>query len=227
MGEFHALIVEGVPGIGKSTLVDALIRRHVGCSEPRRIRSFLHLSQSHTYGPLAPFEDRGTLTVAANLSLLDRIGSTVEWMYADLQYCDKPSYVIIESLHLTHCLRPGVLTWADAAPTDARLARIGCKLLLLTGTEETIWDRSISARAGSQFLAEYARKFGRTDREVHAHFLGEQSRFLQMFDRSALEKRKLENDGSLDTIVDEAYSFWMGNRDVEHGRLKADRALGA
>jgi hypothetical protein len=224
VGEFHALIVEGVPGIGKSTVVDALIRRHVDSAEPRRIRSFLHLSQSHTYGPLAPFEDSGTLTVAANLALLERICSTVEWMCADLQYCDKAAYVVIESLHLTHCLRPGVLAWGDVVPMDARLARIGCKLLLLTGSEETIWDRSIAARAGSQFLAEYARKFGRTDRELHAHFAGEQSRFVEMFGLSALEKRKLENDRSLDTIVDEAYSFWVGNRDVAHDRSKAEHA---
>ena len=224
MGEFHALIVEGVPGIGKSTLVDALIRRHIDSSEPRRIRSFLHLSQSHTYGPLAPFEDNGTLTVAANLALLERICSVLEWMYADLQHCDKPAYVVIESLHLTHCLRPGVLTWDDAVSIDARLARIGCKLLLLTGSEDTIWGRSIAARAGSQFLAEYARKFGRTEGDIHAHFVREQSRFLEMFGRSALEKRKLENDGSLDTILDEAYLFWVGSRDVAHDRSKAGHA---
>ena len=224
MGEFHALIVEGVAGTGKSTLVDALIRRHIDSSEPRRIRSFLHLSQSHTYGPLAPFEDSGTLTVNANVALLERICGTLEWMYADLQYCDKPAYVVIESLHLTHCLRPGVLAWDNAAPIDVRLARIGCKLLLLTGTEQTIWRRSIAARAGSQFLAEYARKFGRTDREIHAHFVEEQSRFAQMFACSALQKRKLENIGSLDTIVDEAYSFWVGNRDIARDRSKAEHA---
>lgn len=224
MGEFYGLIVEGVPGIGKSTLVDRLIRRHVDSAEPRRIRSLLHLSQSHTYGPLAPFEDSGTLTVKRNVELLERICGTLEWMYADLQCCDKPAYVVIESLHLTHCLRPGILTWDAAATIDARLARTGCKLLLLTGTDDTIWKRSLHARAGSQFLAEYARKFGRTDDEIHAHFASEQSRFLEMFGRSTMQKRKLENDGDLDTIVDEAYSFWTGNRDMAHGRSKAEHA---
>jgi len=211
MGQFHALLVEGVPGIGKSTLIDALIRRHVDSSDPRRIRSFLHLSQSHTYGPLAPAEDRGSLTVEANLQLLDRIAQTLEWLHADLRHSDKPCFVLIDSLHLTHCLRPGILTWDDAAPIDRRLAEIGCKLLLLTGTPETIRTRTIRTRADSQFLTQYAAKFGQTLEMIHAHFVREQADFTRMFGQSALEKRMFENEGSLDTIVDDAYGFWTAH----------------
>ena len=209
MGEFHTLLIEGVPGVGKSTLIDALIRRHVDSSDPRRIRSFLHLSQSHTYGPLAPAEDRGSLTVAENLELLDRIARTLEWLHADLRHSDKPCFVLIDSLHLTHCLRPGILTWEDAAPVDRRLAEIGCKLLLLMGTEETIRSRTIRARADSQFLTQYAAKFGQTLEMIHAHFVNEQAQLVRMFGQSALEKRMFENDGSLDTIVEEVYGFWV------------------
>lgn len=42
---FHALLVEGVPGIGKSTPIDALIRRHISNAGARKIRAFLHLPQ--------------------------------------------------------------------------------------------------------------------------------------------------------------------------------------
>ena len=208
MGDFHALLIEGVPGIGKSTLIDALIRRHVDSSDPRRIRSFLHLSQSHTYGPLAPAEDRGSLTVEANLQLLDRVAQTLEWLHADLRHSDKPCFVLIDSLHLTHCLRPGILAWEDAVPIDRRLAEIGCKLLLLTGREETIRSRTIHARANLQFLTQYATKFGQTLDLIHAHFVREQAEFVSMFAKSALEKRMFENDESLDTIMDAAGSFW-------------------
>lgn len=224
MGEFHAMLVEGVPGIGKSTLIDALIRRHVDSSDPRRIRSFLHLSQTHTYGPLAPAEDRDSLSVDANLNLLDRIARSLEWLHADLRHSDKPCFVLIDSLHLTHCLRPGVLAWEDAVPIDRRLAEIGCKLLLLTGTPETIRSRTIQARADSQFLTQYAKKFGQTMEMIHAHFVGEQTQFLRMFGESVLEKRMFQNDGSLDTIVEDAYQFWTAEPGASGVRFKTHNA---
>lgn len=209
MGQFHALLVEGVPGIGKSTLIDALIRRHISSSEARRVRSFVHLAQSHTYGPLAPAEDAGTLNADANLRLLDRIVGMLEWLHHDLRHSDKPCFVLIDSLHLTHCLRPGVVTWSDVAPVDRRLAMVGCKLVLLTGSQETIRARVIEARADSQFLSEYALKFGRRHEELHRHFVSEQAEFIRMFGQSKLQKRVFENDGGLDTIVIDVFDFWQ------------------
>src|SRR5215469_13004977 len=182
-GRFKALLVEGVPGIGKSTLIDALIRRYIGSVAPRKIRTFLHLSQTYTYGPLAPAEDAGTLTVADNLRLLEHIVELLEWLHADLNYSGKQSFVLIDGLHLTHCLRPGVLNWENAAGMDRRLAAVHCRLLLLRGSDETIRSRAIQARAGWEFL-DYARKFGQTDGELHTHFVEEQKRFEAMFAQS-------------------------------------------
>jgi hypothetical protein len=205
---FKALLVEGVPGIGKSTLIDALIRRHIGSAAPGRIRTFVHLSQTYTYGPLAPAEDAGTLTLADNLRLLEHIVGLLEWLHADLDHSDKQSFVLIDSLHLTHCLRPGVLTWQDAVAVDRRLAAANCKLLLLRGTDETIWSRAIQSRARCQFL-EYARKFGRTDQELQAHFVAEQKRSDEMFEQSAMPKTSIQNDGVLQNVIDHAYEFWQ------------------
>jgi GTPase SAR1 family protein len=53
MTPFKALLVEGTSGVGKSTLIDRLLRRHVASVQPRKIRTLVHLAQSHTYGPLA------------------------------------------------------------------------------------------------------------------------------------------------------------------------------
>jgi len=62
MKPFKALLVEGTSGVGKSTLIDRLIRRHVDSARERKIRTVVHLAQSHTYGPLAQAEGAGTLT---------------------------------------------------------------------------------------------------------------------------------------------------------------------
>ncbi|HXY79688.1 MAG TPA: hypothetical protein VEI08_03535, partial [Candidatus Bathyarchaeia archaeon] len=115
-------------------------------------------------------------------------------------------------------------TWEDAAPIDRRLAEIGCKLLLLTGTADTIRSRTIHARADSQFLTQYATKFGQTLEMIHAHFVGEQSEFIRMFGASALEKRMFENDGGLDTIVEDAYRFWRSEPDASGVRFKTQNA---
>ncbi|HEV2707292.1 MAG TPA: hypothetical protein VGV59_15330 [Pyrinomonadaceae bacterium] len=206
---FHALLVEGIPGIGKSTLIDALIRRHVGSAETRRIRTLVHLSQAHTYGPLASGEDAGTLTVEENISHLERVVGHLEWLYASVADHLRPScFVIIDTLHLTHCLRPGVISWADAATFDRRLAAVGCKLLLLQASAEVVWERSIEARTDWPFLREYAAKFGRTDEELHRYFLSEQEQFADMFRQSTLPKLLLPNDGDLESVLDAAYIFW-------------------
>src|SRR5580693_6516957 len=163
MAPFKGLLVEGTSGGGKSTLIDALIRRHIGRATPRKIRSLIHLTQSHTYGPLAIPEDRGTLTVAENLQHLDRIVSVIEWFHASVQEHSRPwCFVIVDTLHLTHCVRPGIVRWSDVEPYDQRLAALGCKTLFLQGSADTIWERGIKPRLDQQFIQEYARKFGRT-----------------------------------------------------------------
>ncbi|MGH9900796.1 MAG: hypothetical protein ACRD68_03050 [Pyrinomonadaceae bacterium] len=216
MVPFHALLVEGIPGVGKSTLIDALVRRHVNSADTRKIRPLVHLCQAHTYGPLAPAEDAGILTLNDNLRHLEHVVSTIEWLRGSVRNHARPScFVLIDTLHLTHCLRPGVLTWPDAAAFDRRLAAAGCGLLLLRASAAVVRERSIEARADWPFLREYAAKFGRTREELHGYFIHEQEQFTHMFRRSAMPKLLIENDGAVESITDEAYEFWREVPDVK------------
>jgi hypothetical protein len=209
MTPFKGMIVEGTSGVGKSTLIDALLRRHAATAEPRRIRSVMHLAQSHTYGPLAWGEDEGTLTVAENQHHLDRIVSTIEWLHHSVQAHHKPwCFAILDTLHLTHCVRPGVVKWNDIASYDQRLADLGCKLVFLRANAETIWERGISPRVNEQFLQEYAKKFGRSLEEIHTYFVREQERLEELFERSALPKLLVQNDAGDDDIVERVSRFW-------------------
>ena len=45
MTAFKTLLVEGTSGVGKSTLIDALIRRHVAMASTRKIRSLLEYAK--------------------------------------------------------------------------------------------------------------------------------------------------------------------------------------
>ena len=205
---FQALLVEGTSGVGKSTLIDALIRRHVSAAKPRKIRTVVHLAQSHTYGPLALREDRG-LTVDDNLRHLERIVGTAEWLHASVQEHTRPwCFVLIDTLHLTHCVRPGVVKWNDVAPYDARLARLGCKLVFLRTSPKELWERGIKPRVKEQFILEYAKKFGGTLEEIHEYFVREQDAMARLFSQSVMPKLQLSNDDAAEGNVDAAHEFW-------------------
>ncbi|MGC1645259.1 MAG: hypothetical protein WA741_05475 [Candidatus Sulfotelmatobacter sp.] len=212
MAPFKALLIEGTSGVGKSTLIDALLRRHVVNSGPRKLRSVIHLAQSHTYGPLATPEDRGTLTVAENLKHLDRILSLMEWLAISVQEHTKPwCFVIIDTLHLTQCVRPGAVGWSDVASIDDRLAALGCKLVSLRASSQRLWERGIEPRKNEQFLLKYAQKFGNTNEEIHAYFVREQEILADLFSRSVMPKLFLANDIAIDNILGEVYQFWLGD----------------
>jgi hypothetical protein len=203
---FKALLIEGTSGVGKSTLIDGLLRRHVESAAPRKIRSLVHLAQSHTYGPLAVREDCG-LTVEENVAHLDRIVGTLEWLHASVQEHTRPWCFVV--MHLTHCVRPGVVKWADVAKVDGRMAAIGCKLIFLRASSKAIWQRGIEPRVNEQFLLEYARKFGKNNHEIHSYFVREQEKLGDLFSNSVMDKVLVQNDCSVGDSVDAAYEFWM------------------
>lgn len=218
MAPFKALLVEGTSGVGKSTAIDVLIRRHIARAEPKKIRTLVHLAQSHTYGPLALPEDDGSLTVEENLRHLERIVEKLEWLHATVQEHTRPwCFVLVDTLHLTHCVRPGVVKWRDVATFDRRLADLECKLLFLSASPVSIWQRGIVPRADQQFIQEYARKFGKTNEEIHQYFLREQEALLELFSRSAMPRLLLQNDENCEAVMEKAFQFWTGGAQSERG----------
>jgi hypothetical protein len=205
------LIVEGTSGIGKSTLIDQLVRRYVVDRPPRKLRTLLHLTQAHTYGPVAADEDRKTLTAQQNLLHLGNVVSMLEWYVLSLSAETKIKFLaIIDTLHFTHCHRPGVLNWEHVSGLDHRLARLGSKLLFLHGSSQTIWERGITPRRDEEFITRYARpKFGDTLEEIHQYFVAEQERMRQQLPSTSLIYREMDVNVDFNSYVEEAYEFWL------------------
>lgn len=207
----RVLIVEGTSGVGKSTLIDRLIRRYVAEQPCRRLRTVLHLTQAHTYGPLAVDEDRGTLTVGQNQEHLDKIVSMLEWHVSSLTAETTVKFLaIVDTLHFTQCHRPGVLKWEDVSALDSRLARLDAKLLFLRCNSQAVWDRGIYPRREEEFITGYAiPKFGNTLEDIHRYFVSEQESMRALLFSTSLTYKEMDADGDLDHNVAEAYEFWL------------------
>jgi adenylate kinase len=204
------LLVEGVPGVGKSTLLDALLRAYVQQRPARQLRTLLHLTQAHTYGPLAPAEDAGALTRADALAHLDRVVRGLEWAVAALasEHTQK-LFVLVDTLHLTHCHRPGAVRWPDVAPLDGRLAALGCRLVFLQARRETLRARTL-ARSGTQFLEDYARRrWGPSDLDLVSGLVREQAEMLQHLAATRMPTLVLEAEDPIECSLDAASRFWL------------------
>lgn len=129
--------------------------------------------------------------------------------------------MLIDTLHFTHCVRPGVVRWSDVESFDRQLAALGCKLLFLLATPATLWERGIVPRVGAQFIEEYARKFGRTHEEIHQHFVREQEILGELFSHSVMPKLPLQNNiaqndaDCTSDVVEAAFRFWTDDVDME------------
>lgn len=203
--------MEGTSGIGKSTLIDQLVRRLVAEQPPRKLRSLLHLTQAHTYGPLAPGEDAGSLTRDENLAHLDTIVYLLSWQVRALAAETKVKFFgIVDTLHLTQCHRPGLLEWADVSALDHRLADLGTGMVFLRGSADTLWQRGIEPRLQEEFMLGYALgRFGRTPREVHDYFAREQDAMARHLEQTALPYLVLDAEASPDRNLAAAYQFWL------------------
>jgi hypothetical protein len=208
----YLLLVEGVAGLGKSTLLDRLLRRHVSGAPERKLRTVLHLTQAHTYGPLVPGEDAGTLTREASLAHLERIVTWLEWLAKSVEAEAVPKcFALVDTLHLTHCVRPGVVAWDDVAPWDRRLAAAGCRLLLLDAEDATIRERCVAARAETDFIRGYAmRRFAPDLPGLERHFTAERDTFRRMFAASAMPKHRFAAEAPAEHLAVAAHAFWLG-----------------
>jgi len=171
------LLVEGVCGAGKTTLLRAL-RALV---DERASPPLVVLPQRFTYAPIAPAEDAGILDAELNAQILDRL---VRRIAALMREHAPGTLFALDTLHITQRVRPGVLSAESFAACDRALAELGCKTLLLEIPDYVLFERTIAGRRHTGF-AEYAARFGATEREIADHFSNEQRRLNEVATRES------------------------------------------
>lgn len=208
---FHAnhirafALVEGTAGVGKSTLITQMVQTYI--REQAALRTLLHLSQDHTYGPLDPDNINNLITAEENWAYLERV-------YGTLSFLSSPTGTpatlacIVETLHLTLALRPGLLTRKQILDYDERLAELGCKLVFIHISSQAHWQRCIWERRNNGFITKYGVKYGRDLTEIHNYYMREQDQMLELFEHSQMNKLLLDGELPSETMLETAYRFW-------------------
>ena len=119
-------------------------------------------------------------------------------------------FSLIDTLHITHYFRPGILSWAEMSYVDKSLAVLGGRLVFLQAEPETLWERLIIERSKDPlFMNHYQKKFGHSPEAVHKYYANEQQQMSMVVRQSTMDKLFLSSEDPVEENVEKAYAFWM------------------
>jgi thymidylate kinase len=219
---FRAIILEGVAGSGKSSLLKALLAHPTFVNRPGV--SSLVLTEHHTQRVLEGLGPRASLRVEDNLGLLhahvdyltgvaSRLDGMTRWKDAGLE---NPRFAaIIERFHLTHALNYAHLEWTDVAALDVRLAQVGTKLCLVTASPDELCKRLASRGPDwGSFLHEPGQRRRLTGApsalERDRYFVEQQAALRELAKRSTLERIELDTtDLDPSSAAERLLELWL------------------
>lgn len=201
---FRAVVLEGVAGSGKSSLLRALLAHPRFVNRPGL--SSLVLSEHHTQRVLEGLGPRANLRVADNLELLgghvdyltsiaSRLDRMTRWKRARLE---NPRFVaIVERFHLTHVLNYAHLEWSDVSDLDRDLASIGAGLCVTTASPDELrarltsrgpdWGTFLSDPGQRRHLPEVASPTERVD-----YLIAQQAALRELAARSSMTRVEID-----------------------------------
>ncbi len=187
-GGCSGIIVEGVPGSGKSTLIQQL-RFERGFVDREQTSTFIY-GEEITQRVLEPAYNQGKLNAHDHIRHLRSLLEPLQRYYAILDArgwgtSSKHQYVyLFERFHLTHVVYYSYVKWADVQSIDNKLSRLSAKILILTATPQVLRERIFEER-NSRWLS-YIKRYGSNREEILAHYRRRQSQFLSVAEKTSL-----------------------------------------
>lgn len=190
----RGLVLEGVPGTGKSTIIRAM--RELPGFRRRSQLSTLIIAEELTQRVLEPAWNRGDLLpehhrdhlmgILEPMVRFDALLRSRGWSGSP----DQHFLFLLERFHLTHVTYYPHLSWDDVQEVDGLLHSLDARLLILTCEAPVLRERILGRP--SPAWRRYMSRYGETDDEIVEHYLQQQRALMEMSSRSRLSCKVMD-----------------------------------
>jgi hypothetical protein len=175
----RGIILEGIPGSGKSRLLDAVSAQW----RPQELGGMWLATERLTERPLEPLSLVSPETACAHVNSHLRVLETMQkWETQSPGGGRLPACFVLERFHLSiACHVPGIPSGA-VKRWETRLAKLGAVLVLLTVSPRHILRQCIqdTIRRRNSLWGHYLKTLAPTEPLLVRHFSREQARFREM-----------------------------------------------
>ncbi len=211
--DVSGLIVEGICGTGKTTLIQALTKS--ASFVQKSYLSSIVISEHHTSRILERKLSGEGLTPDYHLEVLEfyvqffekvhERSSQMDWSARNRTNHHLP--FLLERFHLTHVFHYG-LPWEHVQAIDERLAKINCKLCVLE-VDETDMEQRIILERHNEGWQKLLHQFGNSNAEIVDYYKKQQDLFFSLLQRTKLEWLKINSsEANVDEMIPRVMAFW-------------------
>lgn len=201
------LIIEGIPGTGKTSLLQTLRQANIG--EKLECLSDFIFSEEITQRVLEKQFNEGKIDKSHNINLLDDIMSPLENYKSRLLnrgWNKLQFYYILERFHLTHVSYYSYLKWKDVESIDSRLNDLHAKICLLTMEDKVFIERIINRR--EEPWRKYLSRYGKTENEIVNHYIKQQQDIIDLASKTKLPTLIIDTTYiSMEELYEKAIKF--------------------